>query len=121
MRWPCSPQYRPPERMSDEAPRRWPGSRLCRDGAECFHRELAEPLAAAKVDRVFLVGEAMAALHRALPEGRRGGWWQSADDAIPALLRFLEPGDVVTIKGSRGVRVSRIVERLCAQAAAPET
>jgi UDP-N-acetylmuramoyl-tripeptide--D-alanyl-D-alanine ligase len=91
------------------------------DAAECLHRELAEPLAAAKVDRVFLVGEAMAALHRALPEGKRGGWWQSADDAIPALLRFLEPGDVVTIKGSRGVRVSRIVERLCAPSAQPET
>jgi UDP-N-acetylmuramoyl-tripeptide--D-alanyl-D-alanine ligase len=91
------------------------------DAAERLHRELAEPLAAAEVDRVFLVGEAMAALHEALPEGRRGGLWQSADEAIPALLRFLEPGDVVTIKGSRGVRVSRIVERLCAPSAQPET
>ncbi len=91
------------------------------DAAERLHRELAEPLAAAKVDRVFLVGEAMAALHQALPEGKRGGLWQSADEAIPALLRFLEPGDVVTIKGSRSVRVSRIVERLCAPSAQPET
>jgi UDP-N-acetylmuramoyl-tripeptide--D-alanyl-D-alanine ligase len=91
------------------------------DAAERLHRELAEPLAAAEVDRVFLVGEAMAALHEALPEGKRGGLWQSADEAIPALLRFLEPGDVVTIKGSRGVRVSRIVERLCAPSVQPET
>jgi UDP-N-acetylmuramoyl-tripeptide--D-alanyl-D-alanine ligase len=91
------------------------------DAAERLHRELAEPLGAAKVDRVFLVGEAMAALHHALPEGKRGGLWRSADGAIPALLRFLEPGDVVTIKGSRGVRVSRIVERLCAPSVQPET
>jgi hypothetical protein len=39
---------------------------------------------------------------------------------MPALLRFLEPGDVVTIKGSRGVRVSRVVELLRAQSAQPE-
>jgi UDP-N-acetylmuramoyl-tripeptide--D-alanyl-D-alanine ligase len=85
-----------------------------------LHRELAEPLAAAEVDRVFLIGEAMAALHEVLPEGKRGGLWQSPEKAMPALLRFLEPGDIVTIKGSRGVRVSRIVELLRAQAARPE-
>jgi UDP-N-acetylmuramoyl-tripeptide--D-alanyl-D-alanine ligase len=85
-----------------------------------LHRELAEPLAAAEVDRVFLIGEAMAALHEVLPEGKRGGLWQSPEKAMPALLRFLEPGDIVTIKGSRGVRVSRVVELLRAQAARPE-
>ena len=82
------------------------------DSAERLHRELVEPLTAAEVDRVFLIGPQMTALHDALPEEKRGGLWQSADDAIPAVLRFLEPGDVVTVKGSRGVRVSRIVERL---------
>jgi UDP-N-acetylmuramoyl-tripeptide--D-alanyl-D-alanine ligase len=88
--------------------------------AERLHRELAEPLAAAKVDRVFLVGEAMAALHYALPEGMRGGLWQSAAGSIPALFRFLEAGDVVTVKGSRAVGVSEIVEGLQAQSARPE-
>src|SRR5215469_488408 len=87
--------------------------------SERFHRELAEPLEAAEVDRVFLVGEAMDALCRALPEQMRGGMWPSADSAIPALLRFLEPGDVVTVKGSRATRVSKIVERLHAQSARP--
>ena len=91
------------------------------EAAERLHRELAEPLAEARVDRVFLIGRAMAALDEALPEGNRGGWWQSPDEAIPALLRFLEPGDVVTVKGSRGVGISRIVERLCAEASRPET
>ncbi len=91
------------------------------DASERLHRELAEPLDAAKVDRVFLVGDAMTALHQALPQGRRGGLWRSADEAIPALLGFLEPGDVVTVKGSRGARVSAIVERLCAISARRET
>jgi UDP-N-acetylmuramoyl-tripeptide--D-alanyl-D-alanine ligase len=85
--------------------------------SERLHRELAEPLAAAEVDRVFLIGEAVAALNEVLPEGKRGGLWRSPEEAMPALLRFLEPGDVVTIKGSRGVRVGRVVELLRAQSA----
>ncbi|MBV8504503.1 MAG: UDP-N-acetylmuramoyl-tripeptide--D-alanyl-D-alanine ligase [Alphaproteobacteria bacterium] len=90
------------------------------DATERLHHELADPLAAAEVDRVFLIGEAMAALNEVLPEGKRGGLWRSPEEAMPALLRFLEPGDVVTVKGSRGVRVSRVVELLRAQSARPE-
>ncbi len=87
------------------------------DELERLHRELSEPLAAAEVNRVFLIGQAIAALDEVLPEGKKGGLWRSPEEAMPALLRFLEPGDVVTIKGSRGVRVSRVVELLRAQSA----
>jgi UDP-N-acetylmuramoyl-tripeptide--D-alanyl-D-alanine ligase len=90
------------------------------DASESLHRELAESVVAAEVDRVFLVGDVMAALHEVLPAGKQGGLWRSPEEAMPALLRFLEPGDVVTIKGSRGVRLSRIVELLCAQSARSE-
>ena len=90
------------------------------DAAPDLHRELAAPLAAAEVDRVFLVGEAIAALHTALPRHRRGGWWASAEAAIPALMDFLKPGDVVTVKGSYGVRMSRIVGDLLAESAKPK-
>jgi len=58
----------------------------------------------------------MSALFETLSEEKRGGFWRSSEEAVPALLQFLEPGDVVTIKGSRGVRVSDIVKRLCAEA-----
>ena len=91
------------------------------DASERLHRELAEPVAAAEVDRVFLIGEAIAALDEVLPERKRGGLWRSPEEAMPALLRFLEPGDVVTVKGSRGVRVSRVVELLRAQSAGLES
>jgi UDP-N-acetylmuramoyl-tripeptide--D-alanyl-D-alanine ligase len=87
------------------------------EASERLHRELAEPLTAAEVDRVFLIGEAVAALDEVLPEEKRGGLWRSPEEAMPALLRFLEPGDVVTIKGSRAVRVSRVVELLRAHSA----
>jgi UDP-N-acetylmuramoyl-tripeptide--D-alanyl-D-alanine ligase len=89
--------------------------------SERLHRELAEPLAAAKVDRVFLVGEAVGVLYNALPKAKRGGLWPTADAAMPGLLSFLRSGDVVTVKGSQSVGLGRIVERLHAESARPET
>jgi UDP-N-acetylmuramoyl-tripeptide--D-alanyl-D-alanine ligase len=89
--------------------------------SERLHRELAEPLAAAKIDRVFLVGTSVSALYDVLPEVKRGGLWPTADAAVPQLLCFLQPGDVVTVKGSRGVGLGRIVERLRAESTRPET
>jgi UDP-N-acetylmuramoyl-tripeptide--D-alanyl-D-alanine ligase len=91
------------------------------DAAERLHRELTVPLAAAGVDRVFLVGRAMAALHEALPAARRGGLWRYADQVVPALSSFLQPGDVVTVKGSYSVHLGGIVERLLSESARCET
>jgi len=85
--------------------------------AKRLHRALAESLEAAKIDRAFLVGSAMAALHEALPHAMRGGLWPCVDAAMPSILDFLRPGDVVTVKGSHAGRIDRIVERLRAQAA----
>lgn len=90
------------------------------DMAERLHRDLAGPLLAAKVDRAFLVGSAMTALHKALPEAQRGGLWSCADEAVPALFAYLKPGDVVTVKGSHAGQIARIVERLRAQATQPD-
>jgi UDP-N-acetylmuramoyl-tripeptide--D-alanyl-D-alanine ligase len=77
-----------------------------------LHRGLAQPLAAAAVDRVFFVGTAMAALREALPELVRGAIWGSAEEAIPTLCEFFRPGDVVMIKGSHAAHVDRIALRL---------
>ena len=90
------------------------------EATERLHRELAAPLTAAGVDRVFLVGRAVAALYDALPEAKRGGLWRTADDAIDELLRFLRAGDVVTVKGSRGIGLGPIVARLRAESARRE-
>jgi UDP-N-acetylmuramoyl-tripeptide--D-alanyl-D-alanine ligase len=90
------------------------------EATDRLHRELAVPLARAGVDRVFLVGNAVEVLYDALPKPNRGGLWPTADDAIDALLRFLRAGDVVTVKGSRGIGLGRIVERLHAESARQE-
>jgi len=91
------------------------------DAGERLHHELAERLIAAEVERTFMIGTELAALHEALPAPMRGGLWPSAGEAMPALLRFLEPGDVVTVKGSCGMRLGRIVERLLAESIQFET
>ena len=80
-----------------------------------LHCELAPSLRDAGVDRVFLVGSEVAALHEVLPEATRGGLWGSVEAVMPALVDYLRAGDVVTIKGSHAGHIDRIVERLCAQ------
>ncbi|MBX6342125.1 MAG: UDP-N-acetylmuramoyl-tripeptide--D-alanyl-D-alanine ligase, partial [Thermomicrobiaceae bacterium] len=72
--------------------------------------------AAAVVDLLFTVGErariiARAAVEGGLPPGRV----QAFDDKralTDALLETLRPGDVVLVKGSRGVRMEEVVEQL---------
>jgi UDP-N-acetylmuramoyl-tripeptide--D-alanyl-D-alanine ligase len=86
------------------------------EAAEDLHRDLGESLLAAKVDRVFLVGTIIAALHEALPGLMRGGLCRTADEAIPLLVAYLLPGDVVTVKGSRAMGLDRIVAELRARA-----
>jgi UDP-N-acetylmuramoyl-tripeptide--D-alanyl-D-alanine ligase len=86
-----------------------------------LHRELLEPIEEGRVDRVFLVGSAMAALDEVLPAGKRGGLWSTVEEAIPSLLSDLRPGDVVTVKASHGVRADRIVEKLIEEGREGET
>ena len=77
-----------------------------------YHAALVEPILAARADPVLLVGEAMAPLAAAL-EGKVD--FVHVPDAAAALDRLgpmLAPGDVVLIKGSNGVGLSRIVTRL---------
>ncbi|WP_404333780.1 UDP-N-acetylmuramoyl-tripeptide--D-alanyl-D-alanine ligase [Sphingomonas sp. MMS12-HWE2-04] len=82
------------------------------DHSEAFHADLAEPIAAAGVERAILVGEAMQPLANAL-EGRID--FVHVPDAATALDRLnavLAPGDAVLVKGSNGVRLSGLVAAL---------
>lgn len=76
------------------------------------HRGLAEAVAASGADLVFAVGRLMRNLVEALPAERCGGHADDADALEAAVLDAVRPGDVVTVKGSRGIWVSRIVAAL---------
>jgi UDP-N-acetylmuramoyl-tripeptide--D-alanyl-D-alanine ligase len=48
----------------------------------------------------------------ALPEGKRGHWEETAQDLIPDINRLVDSGDVVLVKGSKGSKVSLVVDAL---------
>jgi UDP-N-acetylmuramoyl-tripeptide--D-alanyl-D-alanine ligase len=79
-----------------------------------LHAGLAEPIERAEVDLVFCAGPMMKALFDALPPTRRGGYAVSAQALAPGLVRAVEPGDVVMVKGSRDSHAKALVEALTA-------
>jgi len=83
-----------------------------------LHRALANPIAAARADLVFLCGPHMASLWQALPATRRGAYAEKSSGLAPELMRSLKPGDVVLVKGSFGSRMSVIIDALKAREAA---
>lgn len=45
-------------------------------------------------------------------DSRSARFYASSDEAAEALVALIEPGDLILVKGSRGVRTEKIVERL---------
>lgn len=83
-------------------------------GAEeaALHAALAESPEMDSLSQVHCVGPRMKALWRALPEGRRGKWVETAEELAEEVHRMVDAGDVVLIKGSKGSRVSLVAEAL---------
>lgn len=76
------------------------------------HAALAEPLADAGVDLVFVAGPLMKSLWDVLPPTRRGGYADQAADLAADVARAAEPGDVVMVKGSNGSKAGLIAQAL---------
>ena len=80
-----------------------------------LHAGLAADLAAAGVERVFMAGPLMRALHDALPATLRGGYADTAADLEAMVADELERGDVVMVKGSNASRMWGLVDSLKAR------
>ena len=80
--------------------------------SEQLHADLAEPVAAARVSRVFTLGDAMAAMRQALEPALLAPHAGSVEELESLLRSELSPGDVVLIKGSHGSHVGDVVPRL---------
>jgi UDP-N-acetylmuramoyl-tripeptide--D-alanyl-D-alanine ligase len=91
------------------------------DEASRLHAGLADALVEAGVSLVFTSGAEMRALYDALPKRMRGGHAANSTDMAEIVARRLRPGDVVTVKGSFGSRMSAVVKRLRAGQTTPAT
>jgi len=80
-----------------------------------LHRGLSDAVAANQVDLVFAAGPLMKNLYDALPKVRQGGYAADSAALEPFVLGAVRGGDAVTVKGSNGSRMARIVAALKAR------
>jgi UDP-N-acetylmuramoyl-tripeptide--D-alanyl-D-alanine ligase len=80
--------------------------------APAIHAGVADLPAIARIDVVHTAGPLMEHLHLALPASRRGRHGEDAAELARLLPRDLRTGDVVLVKGSKGSRVSGVVDAL---------
>lgn len=86
-----------------------------------LHAAIARQPGLDAIDTIHCVGPRMRVLHALLPRAQRGEWVQTADALMPRLRSLIDAGDIVLVKGSKGVKVSRLVDglRKLGQQAAP--
>jgi UDP-N-acetylmuramoyl-tripeptide--D-alanyl-D-alanine ligase len=88
--------------------------------AENLHRDLAQAVEESAIDLVFCAGPLMAALWKALPSGRRGGYAESAAALEGDVVAAVRSGDAIMVKGSLGSRMGLIVKALSLRYASHE-
>jgi len=77
-----------------------------------LHQALAQLPQIEALDTVHCVGPRMQSLWEALPEAKRGRAVASAEELAEQAHRVIDAGDVVLVKGSKGSRVSLVVDAL---------
>jgi UDP-N-acetylmuramoyl-tripeptide--D-alanyl-D-alanine ligase len=79
---------------------------------EALHAGMAGHPAMELIDRVDCVGHRMRALYDALPDEKRGRCVATAEELAADAHHLVDAGDVVLVKGSKGSKVSLVVDAL---------
>ena len=77
-----------------------------------MHAGLAGNADLARADLVHCAGMRMRALYDALPEPARGRWAATAEELAAQVNQLVDAGDVVLVKGSKGSKVSLVVDAI---------
>lgn len=77
-----------------------------------MHSAMADDPAMGAVDLVHLAGPRMAALYKALPERCRGHYAETAAELAERVTELVTSGDILLVKGSKGSRISTVVDAL---------
>lgn len=77
-----------------------------------LHEAIADHPAMARIHTVHCVGLRMKALWNRLPARKRGDWAETAGEMAAAAHQIADAGDIVLVKGSKGSKVSVVVDAL---------
>ena len=77
-----------------------------------MHADMAADPSLPAVTVVHCVGPRMRSLYDVLPEGQRGQWVEIAGELAGKAHSLIDAGDVILVKGSKGSKVSLIVDAL---------
>ncbi|SEQ31075.1 UDP-N-acetylmuramoyl-tripeptide--D-alanyl-D-alanine ligase [Thalassovita taeanensis] len=77
-----------------------------------LHEALADLPFMAELSTVHCVGPRMHRLWSRLPLGLRGDWTETAGKMAARAHRLIDAGDVVLVKGSKGSKVSQVVDAI---------
>jgi UDP-N-acetylmuramoyl-tripeptide--D-alanyl-D-alanine ligase len=77
-----------------------------------LHRAIADHPGLATIDIIHCVGPRMKSLWQVLPRSQRGEWAATATALAARPRALLDAGDILLVKGSKGIKVSLIVDAL---------
>jgi UDP-N-acetylmuramoyl-tripeptide--D-alanyl-D-alanine ligase len=77
-----------------------------------YHQDLADTLSFEKNSFLFTVGPMMRHLHEKIKAHITSRWSEKEEEMIKYILNFIENGDMIFVKGSKGSRVRMIAQKL---------
>ena len=80
-----------------------------------YHQNLINEVKDAGIDIVFAAGVGMQSLFEELPDALKGKFEKEAKALVPHLTSAIQDGDIVFVKGSKGSKVSLVVDYLLSQ------
>ena len=82
------------------------------DDEAAMHRDLSNDQHLQSADLIHCSGPRMKHLYDALPEEKRGLWAENAQELASQPAALVDAGDVVLVKGSKGSKVSLVVDAI---------